>query len=238
LRRLAIIPARGGSKRIPGKNINTFHGKPMISHILETAKLSELFDTIHVSTEDLETMKIVSSLGFKPDFERPDNLAQDATPIMPVLKYVTEQYAKLGTKFDAVWLLMACAPLIEPCDLIEADTLFAARERQSPVLGITEYNVPIEWAFEMDDNSCLSPKYPGMFAKSSSELRPKFHDAGIFAIFPVDVVMHSDGTGSDSDFIGYKLPATKAIDIDTEEDWNMAEVLFQNLKESQSKSIG
>ena len=123
-RRLAIIPARGGSKRIPRKNILDFCGKPMVGHILATAKKSELFTVIHVSTDDDEICKIVSNLGFSPDFKRSNDLADDTTPILPVLKQVTEKYLELGKSFDEVWLLMSCAPLIEPKDLQAAANLF------------------------------------------------------------------------------------------------------------------
>jgi N-acylneuraminate cytidylyltransferase len=234
LRHLAIIPARGGSKRIPKKNIRFFNGKPMISHTLKTAKLSGLFDTIHVSTEDEEILQIVDKLGFKPPFERPKDLAQDATPIMPVLKHVTECYADRGIHFEAVWLLMACAPLIKPLDLIEADVLFASHNYQSPILGVTEYSVPVEWAFEMDENKTLFPVYPGMFSKSSSEISPKYHDAGVFAAFPPGHVLNSQGAGNDETFVGFKLAANKAIDIDTEEDWQLAEALFQISEKNRS----
>ena len=91
---LAIIPARGGSKRIPNKNIRNFCGKPIISYILDAAKKSGLFNTIHVSTDSKQIIKVVENLGFKIDFVRPSDLADDYTPIMPVLKFVVEEYEK------------------------------------------------------------------------------------------------------------------------------------------------
>ena len=113
-RRLAIIPARGGSKRIADKNIRAFCGRPMIAHILDTARASGLFEVIHVSTESPRIASVVEALGFEVHFPRPiAQLADDKTPLMPVLRYVTETFQSRGQTFDEVWLLMACAPLIE-----------------------------------------------------------------------------------------------------------------------------
>ena len=123
-KRLAIIPARGGSKRIKNKNIKYFCGKPMIAYMLDTARKSSLFNTIHVSTENIEIRNKVNELGFEIDFMRPLDLADDYTPIMPVLRFVVESYAKQGVFFDQVWLLMACAPLIEVEDLVAAEKMF------------------------------------------------------------------------------------------------------------------
>lgn len=111
-KRIAVIPARGGSKRLPGKNIRDFCGGPMIGHILRAARESGLFDVIHVSTEDAEIRTVCTDLGFAPDFERDPALADDVTPILPVLKFVIDTYAEQDKRFDQIWLLMACAPLI------------------------------------------------------------------------------------------------------------------------------
>src|SRR5438445_10500267 len=108
--RLAIIPARGGSKRIPDKNIRDFCGRPMIGHILETASASKLFDTIHVSTESRRIADVVRALGYSVDFLRPDILADDHTPSMLVLRYVVETYAAPRRQYDAICLLVACSP--------------------------------------------------------------------------------------------------------------------------------
>src|SRR5437764_11044543 len=109
--RLAIVPARGGSKRVSDKNVRDFCGRPMIAHILGAARKSGLFDAIHVSTDSARIAGIVGDLGFATQFLRPSELADDFTPLMPVLRYVTDKFAKSGRHFDEVWLLMACAPL-------------------------------------------------------------------------------------------------------------------------------
>ena len=227
-RRLAIIPARGGSKRIPRKNIREFAGKPMISYALETAEKSKLFEKIHVSTEDLEVTRVVKELGFKIDFERPLTLSDDTTPIMPVLKFVVKKYQELNILFDEIWLIMACNPLIEPKDLVNASHYFYKYSMGSPVLAVTPYPVPIEWAFKMDDkNASLKPLNPGMFAISSKNITPKYFDAGSFSIWPTDTIINSKGAGTDNDFIGFPLPKSRCVDIDEEDDWQFAEALFR-----------
>ncbi len=227
IRRLAVIPARGGSKRIPRKNIRSFCGRPMITYILDTAQNSELFETIHVSTEDNEIYQIVSDFGFPPKFKRPNELADDITPIMPVLKDTAEQYLKLGISFDQIWLLMPCAPLIECGDLRTAAKLFEDQGDGRPILAVTEYAVPVEWAFESDNQGRLTPLYPGMFAIPSADIQPKYHDTGTFIAFSADDVLTSNGAGNDLGFIGHPIPRECGIDIDSMEDWRMAEAVFQ-----------
>jgi N-acylneuraminate cytidylyltransferase len=225
--RLAIIPARGGSKRIPRKNVRDFAGRPMITHILQTARASGLFDTIHVSTEDDEIARVASDAGFRPDFARSPELADDTTPIMPVLRHVAETYGARGRHFNEIWLLMACAPLVEAADLQKAAELYDSHQGKRAVLAVTQYGAPIEWAFELAADGSLTPVQPSSFAISSQNLVPKYHDTGTFIIFPAQRVIASTGAGSDEGFIGYPLARTKGIDIDSEEDWALAEAVFR-----------
>lgn len=225
--RIAIIPARGGSKRIPNKNIRNFCGKPMIAHILGAARESSLFDVIHVSTESTDIREVVEALGFRVEFMRPGELADDHTPIMPVLKYVADTYAANGHIFDQVWMLMACAPLIEAHDLQQAAALFDCTVTRDPLLAVAEYPVPIEWAFSRSEDGKLTPVQAGMFAVRSQDLGKKYFDAGAFAVFPIATVRASQGSGSDSGFIGYVLPKGKAIDIDDQADWALAEAMYR-----------
>jgi pseudaminic acid cytidylyltransferase len=225
--RIAIIPARGGSKRIPNKNIRSFCGKPMISYVLKAAQASGLFDVIHVSTESGTIRRTVEDLGFPVDFERPIDLADDYTPIMPVLKYVVDTYESKGKRFDQVWMLMACAPLINHRDLKEASELFERSGGRDALLAVTEYPAPIEWAFCRGDDAKLIPAQPGMFAARSQDLQKKYFDAGSFAAFPVERVRNSHGAGADSGFIGFVMPKGRSIDIDDEDDWILAEELYR-----------
>lgn len=227
IKRIAIIPARGGSKRIPHKNIRNFCGRPMITHVLAAARESGLFEVIHVSTENEDIRAVATRFGFPPAFPRPLHLADDHTPIMPVLRHVVEEYATRGKEFDAIWLLMACAPLIDPCDLTKAALMFESSSNQQALLAVSEYPAPIEWAFSRSESGALTPVQAGMFAARSQDLEQHYYDAGSFAVFPASRVLEAKGAGSDSGFIGYPLPKGTAIDIDDEQDWQLAEALFR-----------
>jgi len=223
--RIAIIPARGGSKRIPQKNIRNFCGKPIISYPLAAARDSQLFGKIHVSTDSQDIVDVVNELGFNIDFLRPVDLADDFTPIMPVLKFVLEEYARAGEIFDEVWLLMPCAPLFSAWDLVEASGQYSAESKKS-LQCIVEYPVPIEWAYDRNEDKSLKPLNPGMFAVRSQDIPKKYYDAGAFYIFPYDTVLNSTGAGTDSGYLGFLLPKSKVIDIDDQDDWAIAEALF------------
>lgn len=225
--RLAVIPARGGSKRIKNKNVRDFCGKPMIGHILDSARASGLFETIHVSTESPEIAGVAAACGFPPDFMRPTALADDHTPIMPVLRYVTEEYRRRGKAFDEVWLLMACAPLVTVADLIGAGKLFAEAGGGNPVLAVSAFPVPVEWAYDRKPDGMLVPTQPGMFAVRSQDLKTRYYDTGSFAVFPGADVLAAEGAGSDEGFLGYVLPKGAAIDIDEEEDWIFTEAIYR-----------
>ena len=235
MRRLAIIPARGGSKRIPNKNIRDFCGRPMIAHVLETAHLSELFSVIHVSTENENICEVVTKIGFPPAFRRPKLLAEDHTPIMPVLRHTLEQFTNRGEVFDEVWLLMACAPLIGVKDLQTAAQRFRDAGGDRPLLAVSEYPAPVEWAFRLDCNGELIPLHPGMFATRSQDLEKRYFDSGSFAIFSAQGIFGSCKLGSDQGFIGFVLPKGSNVDIDDEEDWALAETIFRARKESDRK---
>ena len=234
-KRIAIIPARGNSKRIPNKNILNFCGKPMISYVLNTIQKSNLFDVIHVSTDSNQICEKVEKLGFPVDFLRPAELADDYTPIMPVLKHVCYEYKKQGVEFDQVWMITPTSPFLESKDFFDADTLMDEADGQAQLLAVSEYQVPIEWAFKRSTDGALYPVKEGMFSIRSQDLEPKYFDVGSLAVFPAEIVMNSEGAGSDSGFIGMVLPKHKAIDIDTSDDWEFAEALYMGLKKSKNQ---
>lgn len=225
-RRVAIVPARGGSKRIPQKNIRDFCGKPMIGYVLDAARASGLFDVVHVSTESQRIRDTVESLGFEVDFMRPDRLADDLTPIWPVLKFVLATYAERQQHFDQVWLLMACAPFVEASDLKAAADMLRRSGRGSSVMAVAPYPVAIERAYRRAADGMLTPVQPGLFAVRSQDLEKAYFDAGMFAAMPAATVLASQGAGSNTGFLGYVLERDKAIDIDDESDWALAESLF------------
>jgi len=122
---------------------------------------------------------------------------------------------------------MACAPLIDNQDLVNAAALFKESGAEQSLLAVSEYPAPIEWAFNRSANGLLTPVQAGMFATRSQDLEKRYFDAGSFAVFPVARVLESEGAGSDNGFIGYVLPKGAAIDIDDEQDWQLAEVMYR-----------
>lgn len=221
--RLAVMPARGGSKRIPRKNIVPFGGAPLMAHALRAASESGLFDTIHVSTEDAEIADTAAALGFPPDFPRDAALADDHATVLAVLAWVLCAYAERGTDFTSVTLLMPAAPLIEAADLVAAHGLFDAHRGERAVLAAARLPIPVEWAFRRAEDGALTAIQPGMDVVRSQDLPEAWYDSGTFLILPAALA-----TGEPpGQWLGYALPRWKAVDIDTEEDLALARMLFR-----------
>tara|TARA_Y100001978_G_C23657855_1_gene417006 strand:- start:284 stop:1036 length:753 start_codon:yes stop_codon:yes gene_type:complete len=239
VKRIAIIPARGGSKRIKNKNIKDFCGRPMIHYIIDTALECELFEKIHVSTDCPKIKETVQKNNLKIDFMRPDSLADDHTPIMPVLSFVINKYLEKNLIFDEIWLLYACSPLIDSSDLISASKLFSTQlDFKKPLLAVAEYPVPIEWSFFQKDDGQLVPRFPGKFLERSQDLECSYFDSGTFAIFTKNNIKKQPSQDDDSGFIGFRLPKKKAIDIDSEEDWEIAEAIYSHIQKQTNSFRG
>lgn len=229
-RRLAIVPARGGSKRIPRKNVRPFAGKPMIAHILETARDSGLFQDIHVSTEDATITAVAAASGFAPRFARPAELAGDATPLLNVMQHVAARYADDGHVFDEIWLLFPCAPLLDADDLKAVAETHARFSESRAVLCVGRHRSPIDRAFVTDDDGLLQPVNRQVLGDLTQAARAAFYDSGTCAVFPADRMMTEPGPGWGQPFAPHVLPPHKAVDIDTEEDWAFAELLYDAVR--------
>jgi len=230
IKRLAIVPARGGSKRILKKNIREFCGKPMISYVLNTASRSKLFDVVHVSTECNEIALIAKNHKANVDFLRPKNLADDMTPLAPVIKEVVREFRSRGAIFDEIWLLMACSPILSINELISAAKIFSENIKIKKMIAVSEYQVPIEWAYKMNEDGWLTPENPGSFSMRSQDIEKKYFDAGSFVAFKADQI--NDNNLDDSGYFGFKVSKETAIDIDTPEDWKFAEHIFSSIIKS------
>jgi pseudaminic acid cytidylyltransferase len=226
--RIAIMPARGGSKRIPRKNIVDFCGRPLLSYALDAARASGLFDVIHVSTEDDVIADAAASLGYKPDFKRDPALADDHTPIVPVLQWVLHRYAERGQRFDTVCLLMPAAPLIEAQDLIGALKLFERHDGMYTVIPVATFPCPAEWAMRLDGDGRLTPIQAGLADVRSQDLPKAYYDSGTFAYFSSRTVLAYPA--GRAELCGYVIPRYKAVDIDDREDLELAERLFRGHK--------
>jgi len=223
--KIAIIPARGGSKRIKSKNIIDFCGKPMIAYALEAASQSGLFDKIHVSTESNEIRAVVDELGYTIDFMRPEKLADDITGLIPVFKWVISKYREDGMEFEDVCCLMPTCPLIEAEDIIRGYEKYLAHDRKHPLHVVVPFPVPIEWAFRRNDEGLLTPIEPGKFAQRSQDLEKAYYETGPFSFFHSSHLL-TDTPVSDENFISIIIPPDKAVDIDEAEDLSLAETLY------------
>jgi pseudaminic acid cytidylyltransferase len=224
--RLAIIPARGGSKRVPEKNIRDFCGRPIIAYSIDAARASGLFDSIHVSTESASVRAVVEQCGLAVDFMRPADLADDHTPIMPVVRFVIQRYLATANTVDSVCVIGACSPLLDADDLRQACAMFESRGGTRPVISVTRYEAPIERAFTMRENGELVPVQPGMFKARSQDLVAAYYHTSDFAFHPTGRALSLD-IGGDTDLIGYVLQRGKSVDIDGLDDWRLAEQLYR-----------
>jgi N-acylneuraminate cytidylyltransferase len=230
VRRLAIIPARGGSKRIPNKNIRDFCGRPMLVHILETARRSGLFAAIHVSTDSEVIGNVAAQAGFAPQFPRPRELADDHTPLIPVLRWTAMEFVRRGQEFDEIWLLMACAPLLRPHHLLEmAASMESLGADCRALMGVMPFPAPVQRGFLRDANGKLIPVAPEFFATRSQDLPVTYHDAGVVDIYRMPFLTESGDDDWSSKFHGHPLPRSAAVDIDNEDDWAFAEALYRGL---------
>ena len=199
----------------------------MISYPIEALIKSNLFDNIHVSTNDREIAEVVEKQGLKIDFYRPNKLSDDHTPIMPVIRYVIEEYIKLKKNYDEVWVILPCSPMLNSEDLIKASIIFNETLYSSSLMSVAEYPVPIEWALKIKKNGALQPVKKGKFSIRSQDIKRKFHDAGMFYIYSKDLVLNSQKDEVDQSIIPYFIQKGKSIDIDNIEDWKFAEKLYK-----------
>lgn len=224
---LCIIPARGGSKRISGKNIKEFCGKPMIAYAIETAQSSNLFDHIVVSTDDSLTADIARQFGAQVPFRRPSYLSDDFTPTVSVVKHAISEAEQLGMVFESVCCIYPAVPLIQSNDLRLALALLIGKTDLYS-FPITEFPSSPYRALKLGTNNRLEPVYPESELKRSQDLTESYHDAGQFywarkATWQSVERIHSNG-------IGLVVPRWRVVDIDTPEDWEMAALLYGALQ--------
>tara|TARA_Y100000748_G_C15467646_1_gene477535 strand:+ start:794 stop:1477 length:684 start_codon:yes stop_codon:yes gene_type:complete len=221
---VAIIPARGGSKRIPRKNIKNFNGKPMIAWAINEAQKSLLFDQIIVSTDDDEIKKISEQHGAIVPFTRPTNISDDLTPTVPVISHAIKEVDKLYGKVDYACCIYPCSPLLKDSDLIESFNILKSTG-ENFVYPVVEYTHSIFRSMRQSKNGKMEFIYPEFELTRTQDLEEAFHDAGQFYWGKADAwrqhkKMHTDG-------IGMRIPSYRVVDIDTEDDWKRAELYFK-----------
>ncbi len=223
--KLAVIPARGGSKRIPGKNIIPFCGRPMIAYALDAVERSGLFDKIHVSTDSEEIRDVVTKLGYEVDFMRDPALADDFTGLVPVLRWVVDEYRKRGQEYSQVCCMMPNAPLVRSADVVEAFDIFERSAGKHPLLVYARYPVPIEWAFRRDENGLMEAASPSSLLVRSQDLEHAYYECGPFNWWGSEQLQQENPLVGK--VLSYIMPTERAVDIDTPEDMAYAERLFR-----------
>jgi pseudaminic acid cytidylyltransferase len=225
---IAIIPARGGSKRIPRKNIREFCGKPMLAWSIEAAKSSGLFNHIIVSTDDQEIAELAVSYGAVSPFVRPVDLSGDYIGTASVVKHALEWAISNLGEVKFVCTIYATAPFIDSSDLISGLSLLSKSDAQI-LFSVTSFPFPSQRAIKINKDNRVEMFQPQHYLTRSQDLEPAYHDAGQFYWSTPDGVLNDVSAFSES-AIPFIIPRYQVQDIDTEEDWIRAELMFNSWK--------
>ena len=219
---LAVITARGGSKRIPKKNIKDFFGKPMLAYAIQAAQQSNLFDEIMVSTDDEEIAETARKFGAVVPFMRSEKTSDDYAIIYDVLDEVITEYKKRGKVFDTLCCIFPCVPFLTGEILRDA---YSKLGDNDAVLPVCKFPVPIEWALKIENGivSVLDRKACDI---RSQDLEDRYFDAGMFYICRTEKIYEHKSLCPDKT-APYIIDAKLCEDIDTIEDWEEAEEKYQ-----------
>lgn len=216
---LAIIPARGGSKRIPRKNIRDFLGKPIIAYSIEVALESELFEEVMVSTDDEEIADVAKEYGAKVPFMRSKETADDYATLSDVVEEVKEAYQEKGKSFDNSCCILSTAPFVT-VSLLKKGLFLLSENKVDSVRPVVRFSYPIQRAVMMD-NGLLEMFNPEHARTRSQDLEPAFHDAGQFYWMKYAQGMKGGRK------MGFEVSEHLVQDIDTEDDLKMAELKYR-----------
>lgn len=216
---VAVITARGGSKRIPRKNIKEFMGKPMLAYAVEAAVNSKVFDEVMVSTDDVEIAEIAKQFGAKVPFMRSEKTANDFATTADVLEEVVSEYKKRGKTFDELCCIYPCVPFLTADVIKNAYEKFktSGADRLTPVV---KYSFPIQRAFKLNEQGLLEYREPENAPKRSQDLEPMYHDVGMFYFYKTEK-MNSDKIAM------LEMDEAMVQDIDNDSDWQMAEMKYR-----------
>jgi pseudaminic acid cytidylyltransferase len=225
---LCVIPARGGSKRIPRKNTKYFCGKPIIAWSIEIAKTSKCFDKIIVSTDDTEIADLAKKYGADVPFMRPKTISDDYTGTVPVIAHAIKWQIKNHQKPLYVCCIYATAPFITSNDLKYGLKLLKSSNCEY-TFSATNYVYPIHRSFRIKKNKKLEMFFPEKYNSRTQDLEEAFHDAGQFYWGSTNVWLENK-TLISKNSIPVILPNFRVQDIDTIENWNRAELMFEAIK--------
>lgn len=221
---LCIIAARGGSKRIPRKNIKPFMGKPMICYAVDAAIDSHLFDEVMVSTDDIEIADIAKRSGAHVPFMRSAATANDFATTRDVLVEVIEEYGKRSKQFEEFACIYPCVPFLTAEILVDAHKKFAVSDADA-LLPVVKFSFPIQRAQKINDNGFLEYREPENAPRRSQDLEPMYHDVGMFYFYKTNSFL-SDSLLRITPFV---MSEERVQDIDTMDDWKVAEMKYKIL---------
>jgi pseudaminic acid cytidylyltransferase len=224
--KLCVIPARGGSKRIPRKNIRIFCGKPMIAWAIDCALQSRLFEKVIVSTDDANIAEVARAAGAETPFLRPAALADDLTPTVPVIAHAVEACEKMGWNIEYACCIYPCVPFLVTSDLEDALELMQINDAFFSY-PVTDYVHPIQRAMRRLPSGQMQFLQPEHEIARTQDLEKTYHDAGQFywgkaSAWKAHMKMHTAG-------IGLVVPNWRVVDIDNEDDWRRGELLHDVL---------
>lgn len=225
---IAIITARGGSKRIPNKNKRDFLGKPILTYSIEAALASGLFDEVMVSTDDEEIAQIARDAGANVPFMRSSAAADDFATTDDVLMEVLTEYEKEGRKFDYMACIYPTAPFVTAEKLQEAFRILV-REEASGVMPVVPFSFPPQRGMAVREGR-LEYCYPENAMKRSQDLETIYHDCGQFYFYHVEKYMACRGNLPDG-YVPVVVPETEVQDIDNLTDWKLAEMKYKMMIE-------
>lgn len=228
---ICIIPARGGSKRIPRKNIKNFCGKPIIAYSIASALESKIFDHVIVSTDDDEIAKTSIKYGASVPFIRPESLSDDYTTSIDVIEHTHSWVQENIGSVNLICTLYATAPFTTSKDLINAYEVILKHQDCQAVFPIVEFDFPIQRAIKLSDDGSIEMFQPENLLTRSQDLEKAYHDAGQFYWMKSEFI--GSGVSLFSDIARtIKIPHYRVQDIDTNDDWIRAEFIFKAMNVS------
>ena len=226
LRVLAVIPARGGSKRIPGKNVKPFLGHPIMKYSIDAARAAGLFDEVMVSSDDPQILDLARGLGASVPFTRSPEASGDLATTAAVILEVLDGYRQRGQEFDAVCCIYPTAPLVRARRLIAAWALLNDSGADG-ALTVTRFSFPIWRALRIDDGR-LRFQWPENAVRRSQDLPTAYHDCGQFYFLRVPSFREHQSLMMPHT-VPVMVPESETQDIDTEEDWKLAEIKYAHM---------
>ena len=227
---LAVIPARGGSKRIPRKNIKIFHGQPMIAWSIQAAIDSGCFDEVWVSTDDEEIAAVAQVYGANVPFLRPAYLSDDFATTADVMSHAVEEFGKINHALpDYICCLYATAPFVTKADLVQGLEKIKNNSNLNYVFSATTYPFPIQRAIKLNEHDTVEMFSPQYFKVRSQDLEEAWHDAGQFYWGTAEAWLNKAMIFASQSSV-VELPRFRVQDIDTQEDWDRAEWLFKAIQ--------